>query len=1363
MATSNRDVKMTLSVETLGVEEVKKLQDSVQKLADEGGQAAPEFQKLAAEIGRLGEQAAALSAFEKLAADTGDLAQQQQAAAQSAGDLGVRLQEAGRVAAQAADAKQSLVDQLSSLLIQQRANRDELARLTSQTAEAKKADTEYEATTQKLKDNKIALRAEIERVKDALKQASSESTAAAASEKKLADAFSATEAKAKAAEAALRENKAGVDAASQAAKNLGVSTENVAAAQVQLVQSLNAAGDAARRRKESVDETRESDRLLAIESRTLAAELEKGRIALLAENAAQLDVAAQVRATAKAKEQAAAASKAAEDAWQQEAYAIVEAAEAAQKLKLQTEALAEAQRILAAGDAFEKQYQEARKLEEAERYVRELGDALEKLEADQQQAATSAKEAADKISNAFKTVGARSAEELRAEILQVRAAMGTISQVSVTTGQALDGAFAAGQGRIKELEREIREVSGTLTMADKAADLFKNSLGQITAGNVVADGVGYLVEKVKELGREFLGAIVQGDQLRRGLTAIYKDAGVAAAQIDFLRRSSSESGVAFGQLTKEFVKFSASMNSANIPMAQSNALFQALTATSASLGLGTEATAGALNALGQMASKGTVSLEELRQQLGDRIPGALGLAAKGLGITEGQLVKLVESGGLATRDFIGPFTQALNDLKGETDGLVPAFDRLKGLLTEVSQGMGDAGGTTVLTGALKVLGGFLASVALGISAIVEGLFLFGSTLTAVAARIAGDAQAFDFLAAQLENSTKRLTSQANALNAFLDPSAAAAASTRAHAASMSANTAEVLKSINANTQLSAEQKLAALSTALAGDASLNASAKIVQYNVAAAELIKTQQGQTEALGKSAKAAKEQGDTLVALARLTGDSTAIQQASTQAAELYSTALDKVAESQAAETAMLVAQKEELLASAETRKLSAEDIKVETEALDAKITTSKAETEQAVQSALAQKAEVYERQLATQALKNHSGEVEAFRATMEKAAATLKDYDAQAKAGKRTDDEVAQARKDLTTATVLYKDALTDLISKTELESKAKLANLQLASAQAKAGADHSLVLAENARRLGDTATAIYYEIKAREQSIAVLKIEIQIRDLEAKAALATIELKKKSIDATTEEGRKKLEILEIEKKLIEVKLLANGATKDAIDGLQLEIDQLRRGVDIRGKDTAAIRGNTEAKRDNATETRGLGDAIDREYASRLQNAFAIAEETRELKAQAERKRLNMDAEGFSTGKDGNRVVAGGDLTTLTGIQKFLEGAGLTAEQAKSTAREFADSQGNIPYFSNPGQMKYGGRDSTLSQALMKAAERTTFGTGGGTTASAQPIGKTTNVNFVIGGNTQTVPTDEAGAKVLTNVMGQLAAGQSIAIR
>ena len=43
MATS-RDVKMTLSVDTLGEDGVKSLQQSIQTLANQGGSAAPQFQ-----------------------------------------------------------------------------------------------------------------------------------------------------------------------------------------------------------------------------------------------------------------------------------------------------------------------------------------------------------------------------------------------------------------------------------------------------------------------------------------------------------------------------------------------------------------------------------------------------------------------------------------------------------------------------------------------------------------------------------------------------------------------------------------------------------------------------------------------------------------------------------------------------------------------------------------------------------------------------------------------------------------------------------------------------------------------------------------------------------------------------------------------------------------------------------------------------------------------------------------------------------------------------------------------------------------------------------------------------------------------
>ena len=59
-------------------------------------------------------------------------------------------------------------------------------------------------------------------------------------------------------------------------------------------------------------------------------------------------------------------------------------------------------------------------------------------------------------------------------------------------------------------------------------------------------------------------------------------------------------------------------------------------------------------------------------------------------------------------------------------------------------------------------------------------------------------------------------------------------------------------------------------------------------------------------------------------------------------------------------------------------------------------------------------------------------------------------------------------------------------------------------------------------------------------------------------------------------------------------------------------------------------------------------------------------------------------------------------------------------ARRIASEFSDSKGDIPYFSNPGQRKYGG--DTISMALLRAAETFTFAgsrVGGGTST---PVGQ-----------------------------------------
>lgn len=132
----------------------------------------------------------------------------------------------------------------------------------------------------------------------------------------------------------------------------------------------------------------------------------------------------------------------------------------------------------------------------------------------------------------------------------------------------------------------------------------------------------------------------------------------------------------------------------------------------------------------------------------------------------------------------------------------------------------------------------------------------------------------------------------------------------------------------------------------------------------------------------------------------------------------------------------------------------------------------------------------------------------------------------------------------------------------------------------------------------------------------------------------------------------------------------------------------------------------------------------------------------------------DKDGFTLDKSGNRLAMGGDLTTLTGVKNFLMQAGLDEEQAKRVAMEFSDGRGNIPYFSNPGQMKYGGATSTISEALLKAAERTTFGMGG---SGGGLIGtrKRVDVNIQLNGQDQgTIPTDEQGEEIFGKFIDQL---------
>ena len=229
---------------------------------------------------------------------------------------------------------------------------------------------------------------------------------------------------------------------------------------------------------------------------------------------------------------------------------------------------------------------------------------------------------------------------------------------------AVDGASTAAS--------EIGKVSGQLgalgNTSSKAGDIGRSWRGLAAdfahVGQSVLlakSAVDMAVNAVSGMVTGYVQAAVASQKLASSLEFSAGSARGAAQEIEYLRRVSRDMGLDFGTASGAYAKFAASARSAGMSLGDTHKIFEGISKAGARFGLSSEEMSGAFLALGQMASKGVVSMEELRGQLGERLPGAFDLAAKAMGVTQVELIKLVESGKLAASDFLPKFGQALND------------------------------------------------------------------------------------------------------------------------------------------------------------------------------------------------------------------------------------------------------------------------------------------------------------------------------------------------------------------------------------------------------------------------------------------------------------------------------------------------------------------------------------------------------------------------------------------------------------------------------------------------------------------------------------------------------------------------------
>lgn len=203
--------------------------------------------------------------------------------------------------------------------------------------------------------------------------------------------------------------------------------------------------------------------------------------------------------------------------------------------------------------------------------------------------------------------------------------------------------------------------------------------GALGAGvTSISSFISSLVNTAREAGRA-----------RVVLRNISTDTREYARSLKFLAELTDKYGTDLIGTTEAFAKFKAAATPAGIAMAEQERIFSNISKAMASFGISGGEAALTMMAITQMMSKGKISSEELRRQLGERMPVAMQAMANAAGVSMSQLDKLLKEGKLRSAEIMGKFSDELAKLSGDTstDNLESSLGRLKNSFTSLADSL----------------------------------------------------------------------------------------------------------------------------------------------------------------------------------------------------------------------------------------------------------------------------------------------------------------------------------------------------------------------------------------------------------------------------------------------------------------------------------------------------------------------------------------------------------------------------------------------------------------------------------------------------------------------------------------------------
>lgn len=171
------------------------------------------------------------------------------------------------------------------------------------------------------------------------------------------------------------------------------------------------------------------------------------------------------------------------------------------------------------------------------------------------------------------------------------------------------------------------------------------------AGILPGAGAGYALVQANKINQEIMGQ-------KMALTSVTGSKEEGEAALQRLKDMANEIGFSWRDTASPFARMIASGKTAGMEQGQVEQIFKSVTEYGRVMGLGSDDMKGSLRAIEQMMNKEQVMAEELKMQLGDRMPAVVGMMAEAVGNAEGrkvsakELMKMMEEGKVSSKYLI---------------------------------------------------------------------------------------------------------------------------------------------------------------------------------------------------------------------------------------------------------------------------------------------------------------------------------------------------------------------------------------------------------------------------------------------------------------------------------------------------------------------------------------------------------------------------------------------------------------------------------------------------------------------------------------------------------------------------------------